>query len=267
MTTTDLLLSAWDWEPSVVAGCAALAVAYLVLVRRRTARRTILFLCGTLLLLIDLVSPLDTLGDSYLFSVHVLQHFLLALIIPPLWLLGMPRKLVETVLRRPRIERLERILARPAVAWPLGVGAMLVWHIPLLFNAALASDPLHIFQHLSFLATGTIFWWPILCPMTERRLPALPAIAYLFSACTACSLLGAVLTFSPPGAYPAYLHPEDSLGILPLIRNAWGIDAAGDQQLGGMLMWVPGCLVYLTAILASVARWYGAPERAASDPA
>ena len=267
MTTADLLVSDWDWEPTVVAGCAAFAIAYLAAARPRNARQTILFLFGTLLLLLDLVSPIDTLGDTYLFSMHVLQHFLLALIIPPLWLLGTPQGLVQAALRRPRLRAIERTLARPAVAWPLGVGAMLVWHVPVLFNAALASDPVHLFQHVSFLVTGTIFWWPILCPVNERRLPALPAIVYLFSACTACSLLGAVLTFSPPGAYPAYLHPEDPLGILPLIRNGWGVDPASDQQLGGMLMWVPGCLVYLTAILATVGRWYAAPERAASNPA
>ena len=262
MTTADLLTSAWDWEPSVVAGCAALAIAYLTAARPRTAMRTALFLSGVLLLLVDLVSPIDTLGDAYLFSVHVLQHFLLALVIPPLWLLGTPPALAESALRHSLLRRCERFLARPAVAWPLGVGCMLVWHIPPLFNAALASDPLHIFQHLSFLVTGTVFWWPILCPMKERRIEALPAIVYLFSACTACSLLGAALTFTPPGAYPAYFHPSDRLGILPLIRNNWGIDPASDQQLGGMLMWVPGCLVYLTAILASVARWHGTPERA-----
>ena len=84
---------------------------------------------------------------------------------------------------------------------------MLGWHIPALFNAALANDELHIFQHLSFLVTGTIFWWPILTPIERSRLPALGAVAYLFSACLCCSLLGAFLTFSPVGLYPAYLNP------------------------------------------------------------
>ena len=278
MSTADLLLSAWDWEPSVVAGCLALASAYLVLLTRggastRACRagtrlgswKSTSFLFATLLLLIDLVSPIDTLGDTYLFSAHVLQHFLLAVVIPPLWLLGTPGSFAGALLKRPCLRGLERALSRPPIAWPLGVGAMLLWHVPPFFNAALANEPLHIFQHLSFLVTGVIFWWPILSPLSERRLPALAAVAYLFSACTACSLLGAVLAFSSPGSYPAYLHPEDSLGLLPLIRRGWGLDPAGDQQLGGMLMWVPGCLVYLTAIVASVARWYATPERAASE--
>ena len=259
MNTADLLLSAWDWEPSVVIGCIALAGTYLV-ASRKPSLQTGVFLAGTLVLLLDLVSPIDTLGDHYLFSAHVLQHFLLALIIPPLWILGTPASLAERALRVPWVRRAERLLSRPFVAWSIGVGAMLGWHIPALFNAALSSDALHIAQHLSFLISGAIFWWPIFGPLTARRLTALPAVSYLFSACVACSLLGAVLTFTPPGAYPAYLHPDDPLGALSLIRGAWGLDPKTDQQLGGMLMWVPGCLVYLTAILASVRRWYTVPE-------
>jgi putative membrane protein len=131
---------------------------------------------------------------------------------------------------------------------------MLAWHIPTLFNAALANDGLHIFQHLSFLVTGVIFWWPILSPLQNRRLPALAAISYLFSACLCCSLLGAFLTFGPVGLYPAYLNP--------LVPNPFGLDPKSDQQLGGLLMWVPGCFVYLSAILATVMRWY-AQERTA----
>jgi len=252
----------WDWEPSIVIGCAALLAGYLFAARQYTAVQLLCFVTGTLLLLLDLVSPLDTLGDTYLFSAHVLQHFLLALIIPPLWLLGTPRQLAESALNHPWIRRVEHALSRSAVAWPLGVGTMLLWHIPALFNAALASDPLHIFQHLSFLVTGAIFWWPILTPLDSHRLPPLAAIIYLFSACTACSLLGAVLTFTPPGWYPAYLNSAGDPGLVRLIRTGWGIDARTDQQLGGMLMWVPGCLVYLAAILSRVARWYAAPERA-----
>ena len=252
----------WDWEPSVVIGCAALAAAYFAFARRRTAGQSFCFLTGTMLLLLDLVSPIDTLGDTYLFSAHVFQHFLLALVIPPLWLLGIPRPLAERACQRPWIARFERLLGHPVLAWSFGVGAMLAWHIPALFNAALASEALHIFQHLSFLVTGTIFWWPVLGPLAARRLGALPALVYLFSACAACSLVGAVLTFTPPGWYPAYLNPEDRLGILREIRTGWGLDPRTDQQLGGMLMWVPGCLVYLSAILARVARWYAEPENA-----
>jgi putative membrane protein len=231
----------WNWEPSVVIGCAALAIGYIVLVRKRGLARAPYFLLGVLLLLLDLVSPIDSLADQYLLSAHIVQHFFLALVIPPLLLLGLP------VFDVGRLSNLERVLGQPPISWILGVGAMLTWHVPALFNAALANEVLHIFQHLSLLVTGTTFWWPILAPIENRRLPALGAVAYLFSACLCCSLLGAFLTFSPVGMYPAYLNQP---------ARVWGLDPQSDQQLGGMLMWVPGCFVYLAVILSCMRRWY-----------
>lgn len=234
---------AWDWEPSVVAGCAVLAIGYIAVVGKRGLRRAPYFLAGVTLLLLDLVSPIDTLADRYLFSAHIVQHFLLALVIPPLLLLGTP------AFQLGALDNMQRVVGQPPVSWLLGVGTMLVWHIPSLFNAALASDGLHIFQHLSFLVTGSIFWWPILGPLEERHLQPLGAVTYLFSACVCCSLLGAFLTFGPIGLYPAYLNPP---------ARVWGLDPKSDQQFGGMLMWVPGCFVYLSGILSTVMRWYGA---------
>ena len=86
---TKLLLTAWDWEPSVVVGCAALCIGYLAAMRRRLSLRALWLLGGVLLLLLDLVSPIDALADGYLFSAHIAQHFLLALVIPPLLILGL----------------------------------------------------------------------------------------------------------------------------------------------------------------------------------
>jgi putative membrane protein len=246
-------MNAWDWEPSVVAGCAGLAIGYIAIVRWRSPRRMPYFLAGVALLLLDLVSPIDTLADRYLFSAHIIQHFLPALVIPPLMLLGTPHWLAAAALQRTVPARLERALGHPPVSWLLGVGTMLVWHFPALFNAALANDTLHIVQHLCFLITGTIFWWPILSPLEERHLQPLSAVTYLFGACVCCSLLGAFLTFGPIGFYPAYLNPP---------KRIWGLDPKSDQQLGGMLMWVPGCFVYLSGILSIVIRWYGAERTA-----
>lgn len=187
--------------------------------------------------------------NQYPFSAHVVQHLLLALVIPPMVLLGIPRWFAEAALRRPILRKLERAIGQPPVSWVLGVGGMLAWHIPALFNAALASHALHSFQQVSFLITGTIFWWPILGPLQDRHLPVLGAVSYLFSACLSCSILGAFLTFGPAGLYAHH-------------ANSSGLDAKSDQQLGGLLMWVPGCFVYLSAILVSVRRWYSAETTA-----
>jgi putative membrane protein len=265
MTALGRLMTAWDWEPSIVIGCAALAAGYYFLTRGLASGRRLYFLTGTLLLLLDLVSPLDRLGDEYLFSAHIVQHFILALVVPPLLLLGIYQSWAEMLLRQPLIRWLEDYIGHPPVSWLLGVGAMLLWHIPVLFNAALGNEALHVIQHLSFLVTGTVFWWPIMAPVDRARLAVVGSVSYLFTACLSCSLLGVALTFGPPGLYPGYLHPSDSLGILPMIRDGWGLDARNDQQLGGLLMWVPGCFVYLSGVLWTLARWYGMPEYPAAE--
>lgn len=265
MSTRQLLLSAWDWEPSVVVGCALLLTAYFWWVRRRNAKQTFYFVTGVLVMLFALVSPIDTLGDTYLFSVHMFQHLLLILIVPPLLILGIPRQKIEQLLHGEFAARAEEALSRPALAWSLAIMVMAAWHIPALYNAALANENIHIVQHLMFLVTATIFWWPVLTPVPELRMGTGSTIVYLFAAAAANTVLGIVITFAPVGIYPAYLAPNDALGILPLIRQRWGISAAADQQIGGLLMWVPGCSIYFLGILIALIHWYSAPEPAEPD--
>ena len=260
MTVWGVLAATWSWEPSVVVGCAVLAGAYLGLAGRAAPGRAAWFLAGVAALLLALDSPLDGLGDRYLFSAHMLQHMLLVLLVPPLLLLGIPPDWARAALRVPALRRAERCLGHPGVAWLLGIGTMCAWHVPALYNAALAHGLVHVAQHLSFLVTSTIFWWPVCAPLAEARMPALGAVVYLLAAALASSGLGIILTFSPPGLYPAYLHPADPQGLLPTIRSAWGLSPAADQQLGGLLMWVPGGLVYLCAILGTLVRWYREPD-------
>ncbi|MGB6482378.1 MAG: cytochrome c oxidase assembly protein [Candidatus Acidiferrales bacterium] len=261
MTDWQLFVSAWDWEPSVIAGCAAMLLAYFAALRFQFPKVAWYFITGVMVLLLALVSPVDTLGDTYLFSAHMLQHILLILIVPPLLLLGVPRDLAQRILRRPLADRTERVLSRPVLAWTLGVGTMWIWHWPPLYNAALASEPIHIVEHLLFLVTATIFWWPVISPIEELRLAPLGAVIYVFGACVAHTVLAILLTFAPLGLYPAYLQPVDTLHILPLLRDRWGLTPRADQQWGGLLMWVPACLVYLSVLLATLARWYRIPER------
>ena len=219
-----------------------------------------LFLLGDVVMLLALISPLDVLADDYLFSAHMLQHMLLVLAVPPLLILGIPRTLATSIVRVPALGAIERMLRSPAVAWSLGMAALWIWHVPRLYDATLASEPLHIFEHLVFLVTATIFWWPILAPIEESRMSHGAAFAYLGGAMLITTVLGILITFAPVGAYTAYLHPEDSLHILAGLRDSWGLTTEADQELGGLLMWVPGGLVYLGAIMAVLARWYRAPH-------
>jgi cytochrome c oxidase assembly factor CtaG len=258
MTGWQLLTSTWNWNPSVLAGCTALIGVYLAAVRSRLTRRVLLFVAGVLVTLFALVSPLDALGDTYLFSAHMVQHLLLMQIAPPLLLLGSPAWLAKKIVDWPPVGSAERILGRPVVAWLLGMGTMWVWHLPALYNATLADEGLHIVEHLSFLVTSTIFWWPVLSPLKDRRLSPSATLLYLVPAVAASDILGTILTYTAPGVYN-YLHPIDTLGVLPLLRGTWGLSPAVDQQLGGLAMWILGDPVYLWGILNGVARWRGAP--------
>lgn len=253
------LLRAWDFDPSIVIGCAALLAAYAV-AHRGDYSRAAWFVAGVATMFLALVSPLDALSDEYLFSAHMLQHLILILIVPPLLILGLSEKFVRSVLAVPALARIERILAMPAVAWTLAMAALWIWHWPALYDATLANENVHIFEHLCFLVTATIFWWPIFAPVASARMEPVHAIIYLATAAVSNSLLGILLTFANPGLYPAYLHPADSLGILPMLREGWGLTPAVDQQVGGLLMWVPGGLIFLGAIMFVMARWYSEPD-------
>ncbi len=113
-------------------------------------------------------------------------------------------------------------------------------------------------QTASLVILGMLFWSQVIAPREEERLSPPGAVLYLFSACVACSVLGMILTFSPVTICSIYsMPPPDRLGILPVIRGAWGLTPEKDQQVGGLLMWVPMCLIYLGAIFIQIARWFG----------
>jgi len=245
MNTGQFLLSGWTWNPGALLSCAAAAAAYC---SAFGVTRRAWYLAGALgVVLLALVSPLNALADGYLFSAHMAQHILLLLIAPALVLLSLPRSVSLPL----------HAAGGPVAGWLAGVGAMWFWHAPALCNAAAAYRSIHAAQTISLLALGGAFWWQTLAPREGDRLKPLAAILYLFTACTACSVLGIILTFSPVTVCSAYMHPVDRLGIAGTIRESWGMNMEKDQQIGGLLMWVPMCLIYLGAILSQLARWYG----------
>jgi len=256
MTTGEILRQSWEWHASVVAGCTLLAAAYVVVVRPLRPGRSLAFLGGTSLLLLVLVGPMDVLGDKYLFSAHMLEHLMLLVAVPPLLLIGIPPEAASTLLGWRPAARMERLLNRPVAAWLLVVAVLYAWHVPALYNLALADERVHIVEHLMFLIAATIFWWPVLAPLRAHRLRGHTAILYLFLAAVANSVLGALLTFAPAGYYPLYARPIGRSAELAYIRQHWGLDPAADQELGGLLMWVLGGFFFLGAIVAAYGRWY-----------
>jgi putative membrane protein len=254
MTTQQFLTSAWTWNIATFVASSVTLVAYLWLFGIN--RRILYLLAGLGVFLLTLSSPLNALATGYLFSAHILQHILLLLIVPALVLMSLPR----CVTLGPR----SWIIGNPLVGWMAGVGAMWLWHARPLCNAAVSSQVVNVLQISSLLLLGTIFWRQILAPREEERLSPAGAVLYLFSACVACSILGILITFSPVSVCPIYAQPPtDRLGILNLVQSNWGITPNKDQQIGGLLMWVPMCLVYLGAIIAQLARWFGHPVASA----
>jgi putative membrane protein len=262
MDSWGLFTSCWRLDPLALAVTVAAAIAYLA-PGRRFGVRLLPSTAALLIFVLALASPIGQLADGYLFSAHMLQHLLLVLVVPPLLLLG-----VAPALRARAPGRVGRLLLRPVVAWGLGVGAMWLWHEQTLCNAASQSGIVHRVQELSLLGMGTAFWWPILAPREESRLPPLGGVAYLFTACVACTLLGVLITFSPVEVCSVFAHPVDRLGVMPLVRDGWGLTAEKDQQVGGLLMWVPACLVYGAGILGVLGRLlheHQAPAEHASE--
>ena len=133
----------------------------------------------------------------------------------------------------PRIYRLERLLGNPLLAWPAAMGVLWIWHLPALYDAALLYPGIHILQHLIFLSTSTMFWWPVIvAPRGQWRLSVPFAILYLFTASMANAVLGIILTFAPTGLYSLYLNPaahpnaaffqpSQAAAIEQLIRVGW----------------------------------------------
>lgn len=260
MNIWQLLSSTWSLEPWVLASAIALLLFYGLGTGFKFTKLSALFIAGIALYVLALISPLDYLGRTYLFSAHMIQHILLLLIVPLLLLLGIPKDLAEKGLSIKPIGYIMKIFGSPLVAWFFGVGAMWIWHLPSLHDSVLANDNLYIAQQISFVFIGMIFWWPVFAPVESRRLSPLVSTLYLSSACLGCTILGMLITFAGAGLYAAYLNPVDTIGILPLLRGELCLTPGIDQQIGGLTMWVPGCLIYLAASMVTIARWYGASE-------
>lgn len=260
MSILAFLTSSWTFEPWVLITALVLLIIYGAASGFRFTGKTALFTIGIVLMVATVMSPLDYLGRNYLFSAHMIQHILLLLIVPLLLLLGVPASAAKKAIAVKPLGSIVRILGNPLIAWSLGVGSMWIWHMPSLHDAVLQNETLYIAQQMSFVLIGAIFWWPVFAPVEERRLDPLRSTLYLASACLGCTILGILITFAGAGLYSAYLNPADSAGILPYLRNDLCITPGVDQQIGGLTMWVPGCLIYLTASMITIAEWYGSSE-------
>jgi cytochrome c oxidase assembly factor CtaG len=260
----QLLTTGWDPKPSVLIGCALVMAAYLFATRGALTRKTLYFALGVFSVLIVLVSPIDALGDDYLFSAHMVQHIFLDMVAPLLFVLGAPAAIAGWLEKNKFLAAAERALGHPFPCFILGNFTLCIWHLPGLFDAALGNENIHIVQHITFLITGTMLWWPVFKPFPQGRLQPVPAMIYLALSAFINGVLGIILTIPTTLFYAGYAHPEDELGLLPLLRDQWKLDPVADQQLGGAIMWVVGSVIYLWVILVIFKGWFRAAGNTAT---
>lgn len=256
------LVWAWEFDPGVVVPLLLAGALYARGVwgdrglRRGVRRREVAcFAGGWIALVVALVSPLHPWGEA-LFSAHMTQHEILMLVAAPLLVLGSPLAPTLRALPRgwtmalargshsPAWLRVVATLRNPMVAWAVHGVVLWGWHTPFLFDAAVENETVHALQHLSFLGSALLFWWALLHGR-GRAMAYGAAVLYLFTTALHSGLLGALLTFSETPWYPAYAATA----------HFWGVSVVDDQQLGGLIMWVPACSLYLVVALALFARW------------
>ena len=264
LTETDrALLTVWTWPPFIVMPMLLAAALYglgtIRMLRRTTNKRlpvwpVLCFALGWISLVIAVDSPLHELGEQ-LFWAHMTQHEILMLISAPLLVLGRPmiaflwalppdwRETAAGLGHSRTFKKGWSFVSVPLSAWLVSALALWIWHIPWLFDQTLRSDWIHAAQHSTFLVTAVMFWWPVL-----NRTPALGyggALVYVFTTILHSSVLGALLTFAPRAWYSSYM----------VTAPAWHLTALEDQQIGGLIMWIPAGTLQLIVALVLLVKW------------
>jgi putative membrane protein len=211
------------------------------------------FCAALLVLLLSLNGPVHDLSDYYLFSVHMLQHLVLTLLFPPLFLMGIPSWLLRPLVRHPGVLAAARLLTRPWLAALLFSLSIAVWHLSPFYDLMMRNHEVHIATHLLFMVTATLMGWPVMSPLSELpRLPPGMGMLYLFLVGIPMQVVAALITFADEVLYPWYLAAP----------RTWSLSPLDDQQLGGLLMWIPGNLWMFAAIGVLFFRWSRESENA-----
>ena len=204
------------------------------------------FASGLVLIFFSLNGWLHDLSDYYLFSAHMVQHLLLTLVAPPLLLLGTPGWMLRPALQVHAVARVARAITTPRACFAIFNVVVAVWHLPVMYNTAMAHHNIHIVQHLMFMGAAVLMWWPILSPLPELPRLSYPLqMLYLFLMSIPMSIIAVYIAYSDSALYPAYSSAPRILGMTPM----------DDQMLGGLIMWIPGGLFFFAVISVVFFRW------------
>jgi len=264
--TANLGLGDWRMEPTVSVGLLALVTVYIALRRRGHLRadddvspwfatprwRPVLFATGMVVGFVALQSPIDVGGDDYLLSLHMLQHLMLMMVAPPLVLLGICGAAGVNSDKHRRWGAFWTWITRPWPATAIFNAVLVVWHLPVLYDATLTTQPIHILEHLTFIAAGVVFWWPIVDPLRRpgtRLVTPFQKIAMLVVAGVPPTVVGFVLAMGRSAYYDFYARAP----------RLWGLSAVTDQQVAGVTMLGLGNVVYFAAISIIFLRMFGNP--------
>lgn len=266
-----------SWEeftvhPSTVIGIVGLAALYEYGARKTTrggrgetgatesrsrlpasTPRRFMFHGALVLMFLSLNGWLHDLSDAYLFSAHMVQHLLLAFVVAPMMLMAVTTDMMRLLIEPRIIRALAERVTRPVVCFAIFNVVIAGWHLPPMYNYALAHHPAHIAQHLLILVASVLMWWPILSPLPELpRLNYPGQMLYLFLMSIPMAIVSVYIAYSDGILYPLYASAP----------RVWGISPMSDQMMGGLIMWIPGGLFFYTIISVVFLRWN---QRGAED--
>ncbi len=244
----------WPFDPTVYAGLLVLLFGHAWLARGASdARRqhTVYFLAGLFTVWLALETPIDTISDRYLDSAHMLQHVLLAFVAPPLMLLGLSPAMAGSVLRIPGL----RAITEPIPAQVIAAAVMIAWHLPPLYDATLYNEELHVLEHLMFIASGLVLYWPIVqATAIHAKWQMSPGakLVYMLLATLPQDGVALVLIFSRVPFYDFYTHAP---------RLIEGFTALIDQTIAGAVLMIFGKVTLGIAAGVVFFRWFSAEHR------
>ena len=251
----------WHGHPEVLVGLGLMEGVYLLAVgplRERynlaessDPRQVATFTLGVLVILVSLLSPLHLLSDRYLFSAHMLQHVLLTLVAPPLLIVGTPDWMLRPFLRLDIVFRMARLATHPVLAFALFNIVFSLWHIPTLYDLSVTYHFVHRVEHLIFMGTAALMWWPITSNMPELPRLSYPLrMGYLFLLSIAQLIVFAPITFAGVPLYEWYVDAP----------QIWALSPVVDQQIGAIIMKIGGGAIFMTLMIVVFFRWYKREE-------